>query len=239
MKLLFALFILSISNAYAIRNGLEENKNVHHVHITLPTGICSGVRISTDFVLSVGHCFNNTSDTAFLSFYEDSELVTQTVPVKDIIIKGKDLSEELAIIPIRSTNTNYIGPKISLKKRFRTRDIFKASGYGLKLDGTYGKLNKGYLNFEAYYRPLGRVNMLIMVPSSRDQLPCAGDSGGALFSVKNNELVGLASFINHTFTSMKGMTALEKCSAANTAYYIQLNQHLPFLSRYLDTTNRP
>lgn len=239
MKFLLVIFCLSITNVYAIRRGLEKPNNGQHAFIKMANGTCSGVRISSQFILSVAHCFKNISDTALVSFYENSTFITQAIPVSKIIIKGTNTSEELAIIPINSKNTNYIAPKLSFKNRLKNNDTFSIWGFGLTLDGISGKLHKGYLNFKGNYQPAGRENMLVMSPGSSDQIPCAGDSGGALFSVKGKKLIGIVSFINHSFKSLKGKTAKEKCSMANGAYFVQLNKHLPFLSPYLDATNRP
>jgi hypothetical protein len=239
LKLLVLFLILNITNAFAIRQGSERVNSGQHVQITGGSGHCSGVRIHQNFILSVAHCFQRKDQIAKVSFIENKKLITQNIAVSDVIIKGTTSSEELAIIPIISNDTKYIAPKITLKQNFKRSQIFSIWGYGVKTDAGVGQLRTGHVKYNSSYRPAGRDNMLVMKPTPNNQLPCPGDSGGGLFLDDEKTLVGIASFINNPHQSLRGKSIQEKCTIATRAYYIQLSHHMPFLSRYLDATNRP
>lgn len=240
MKSLSIFLIFFLSNAYAIRKGqrVDLKDTSYHAHITVGKSHCSGVRIHKDFILTLSHCFRDSKSKITVKFFDSNLLISQEVSLKKITLLGTNSSDELAIMPINSTNEEFTAPIIS-NRTIRAKQKFTVWGFGLTTNSTAGNLHRGLMQFSTHYRPAGRHNMLVMRPTANDHIPCPGDSGGGIFDLKTRSLVGLSSFINHSFRSLKSMSAFNKCQNANRAYFIDLSQHLDVLSRYIEATNLP
>lgn len=244
--LLVILTVLVSANSYAIRNGSAVNHRDQHnlVRLAIGSGSCTGVRISRDFILSAAHCFRGNPKKFTVHYINGTTKVKERVAFSDVIIKGKNLSEELAIIPINPPelaadvdHTFYPVYHYDFDS-FTLLDEFAIFGFGIDSRGSLGQLRAGRVRFLQHYVVPAKYTypMMLVSPHKEDSFPCPGDSGGPIISKQNGieELVGIVSFISSTKTKVEHLEQSEQCKRANVASYIPLNLHLDFLSRYLD-----
>ena len=66
----------------------------------------------------------------------------------------------------------------------------------------------------------------------KNQMACAGDSGGPLLS-EDHQLLGVLSFGNATVPRFQYMSEGEQCLAITTNYYIPIANYLPWIQSAL------
>lgn len=244
MKLLLSLiFVLSIQNVYAIRKGVKtlHSKHPYLVELKIGIGTCSGVRISKNSILTAAHCFKQKPRSFTIKYIANGKIYAQKAYGKKVIYKGRELSEELAIIPFTPTKTEIEFTPLKIfaytPGRLLPQTHLSIMGFGMNTKGQRA-FRKGVIQFKKDYLNVNySFPMMLNEPIKKlNQLPCPGDSGGPVFINQEEEtkLLGIVSFISSDKQNIAAFDSQKQCQLANVAAYIPLNLHLEFLSRYLD-----
>ena len=241
---IWLLAMLISTSAFAIRNGVSGryfNDKKYLVEFTIDRGrdiegVCSGVRISQTYILTVAHCFQGVrgNESFKLRYYRSNgRASTVTTNVDQVILLDTKLVRELALVPIQDPGDDFEPPTL-YQGDFEVSPI-RFFGYGMNRGGHFRGLQTATLNF-SYLRDgdLGRT--FVTSPGIGDAHPCPGDSGGPLFKEVDGEqqLLGVISTVGWTRGNLREMSREQACRLGNRAYFIPLQDHLDFLKTYID-----
>lgn len=256
MRGFILLAIFFCGNAYAIKNGINttysEYQNI--VHLRIGQSICTGVRVSPYFVMTVSHCFKGKNFTSFnVTYLDDStntkfKLTNERIYHYDIIYKSfNKLDREIAIFPINpfypdgfSADAIIMKLEEILENRLGTIVGFgtntSKNSFGLKR----GQVSIGTLTYEDQYLTGTREDnpqVLYIHPLvDSNQLACPGDSGGPLYIEKNGKryLVGLVSRILAKKTRRPDKSPEGYCKRGVKSIYLPLMFHKDFIANNSD-----
>lgn len=234
--LLILTLFLSITSVFASRNGtsVDRFERPYMVKIKVGRSTCSGVRISYNYVLTVAHCFTSSKKRKFTAYYIDgvngNTLVYESIRTRKVIYNGHSSGEELAVFPISAISV--VTPKLPrLYHNFiRYGNEYDFFGFGYNTNGSIGELLKAKQKYTYTHMHDGH-KMTVTTPTSSNQQPCPGDSGGGLFD--GEDLLGIISFVNSSSQSIEGLTPVQQCSKANRSYFIGLSEHKSFVQKFL------
>ena len=228
-------------NCFAIRNGVMKS-HIHHpyvVKLEMNNSICSGVRISEDYIVTAAHCFRDNPRRFTVRYinHEGYRYYTKLY-MNSVKIKSTKLEEELAVIKLNAgAFVKYPEIKTVQRGDFNSESLFEILGFGFNERGQEGKLRQGELNYALeFFRGADKYTMLQMKPTKDDQLPCPGDSGGPLFINEEGDrkLVGIVSYITDLDDRIDvNDDVTDQCKFADRATYIPLSEHMDFLKDYL------
>lgn len=239
MKILFILAVLISLPAHAIRYGTKANNKLV-AHIKVGDATCTGVRIHRDFIATAVHCFSRRSVRRYkISYWDGNVKINARKYTSNVIFKGENYGEELALIPLKSKNDRFKAPMI-YRGELDPAEPLKIYGYGMTYDGVIDNLHSGSVFFHHHYYYRG-FPMVVVRPGERNQSPCPGDSGGPLFKEIDGEyqLVGVVSFIRNSEGRLSPRSnderlKLKACQIGDRAYYVKLSEHQDFLDQHLN-----
>jgi hypothetical protein len=247
MKLKLVLFIFTFSlPTFAVRNGMPT----HHPALALlkfsKGRVCTGTRISKDYIISAAHCFKASSKRYRIQYYNAGKLIKAKMLTKFVKIKSRKFYEEYALIKTLPNPEEPFPEEIMPVKAlsltdFHINNVLKIYGFGHTGNGNLGTLRSGELEFSStYVEKNDSKQMLVMRPTNTDHLPCPGDSGGPLIytdELGKEFMVGNVSFISNSdinvAKSLQGVDEIQQCLLSNRAYYLSIKENLDILKPFV------
>ncbi|MGE3608472.1 MAG: trypsin-like serine protease [Bacteriovoracaceae bacterium] len=154
---------------------------------------CTGVLISSNLVLTAGHCLESRSDVSVWfdrklpdpQYLLNPKYLIEISRHKNAILTHVD--QDLALLKLsRNAPPNYIPVSILMEStEIKKGTLIKVAGYGrseLNMDG-FNNLRA------AEFRIKDIQDGLFYIDQKSDSGVCHGDSGGPAFFIKNNQLV--------------------------------------------------
>ncbi len=182
------------------------------VRIQIGGGVCSGMLIADDTVLSAAHCFctddliggNDCVSTATVNFLDDPNTPgnTATSIAGTVVVHpsynpswtDNQFENDLALITLDSVAPAYVEPFEIAESNPSSGTTVQIAGYGRTgngCNGSLGTLNSDVVTINGYEdgSKIMRFN---------DPVFCSGDSGGAIMNLGETTLYGVHSTTNLT-----------------------------------------
>lgn len=237
---ILSLFIAGSEKAHAVRNGAPvapaEYKAVGFV---FPN--CTGTFINANTYITAAHCLARNVRQNRITIGEGDEELTLTPRPNGVRILSTAYNTELALVRTEGEVPLSKFPRLS-KVRPRKGELATGVGFGATgdIESRGDKLQGRYLIESVESVNLGDGSgpgtMIIVAPAtSKNQIPCAGDSGGPLFS-KSGELVGIVSFgvgrpDDKEFDTRE--PNVDQCLNTARVYYVSTADHVAWIEDML------
>lgn len=234
LSLIFAFVSLGPQNSFASRGGVEDLQNKFVVGITykdngLPQ-LCSGVAISPTIVATAAHCVTSHHGGALTEFaFTDPGVDIETSVMPNEVISIAKAEQDLAFITLKSPLRDGKYLKIADSKIVSSlREGASLTGYG------YGAVFEEftlYSKFVRKYPILWNPNASVQGSAntfevtSTTSTACAGDSGGPITAMIDNEEVLLG-----VMASAAGVTSACGNQGADGKFRMKITLVSPYLS---------